>query len=378
MIDPESLSCLPRAHGGPAGHARLRATPEDFVVREWLGFEPDGEGDHLLLKLRKREANTLWVAKQLARIAKIHVRDVGFAGLKDRDAVAEQSFTVPARSAIGRDDIQEWLAVSGEGFEVIAVARQRRKLRRGALRGNEFEILLRDFTGDASLLEARLRTIAQEGIPNYFGPQRFGRAGQNLKLAQAWFTGEAVPGDRAQRGFALSAARAAIFNAVLAQRVAEGSWNRLCDGDIAGLDGSASIFAVPVVDEVLRERCRQLDIHPTGPLWGADRTSPDLAPPLERQVAARYPVLVQGLAREGLEAQRRALRARVGELTWSITPASHGATSDHAIRVADPMQTTTNTQVRLAFRLPRGAFATAVMHELLDDAFMRDMPEDQE
>ena len=378
MSDPESLSCLPRAHGGPAGRGRLRATPEDFVVREWLGFEADGEGDHLLLKLRKREANTQWVAKQLARIAKIHVRDVGFAGLKDRDAVAEQSFTVPARSAIGRGDIQEWLAVSGEGFEVIAVARQRRKLKRGALRGNEFEILLRDFTGDAALLEARLKTIALEGIPNYFGPQRFGRAGQNLKFAHAWFAGEAAPRDRAQRGFALSAARAAIFNAVLAQRVADGSWNRLCDGDIANLDGSASIFAVPVVDEVLRERCRQLDIHPTGPLWGADPTSPELGPLLERQVAVRYPALVQGLAREGLEMQRRALRARVGELTWSISAGSRDAASDAAVRVADATGTTTDTQVRLAFRLPRGAFATALMHELLDNAFTQDMPEDQE
>ncbi|AMN47324.1 tRNA pseudouridine13 synthase [Steroidobacter denitrificans] len=378
MIEPESLSHLPRAHGGPAGRARLRTVPEDFVVREWLGFEADGEGDHLLLKLRKRGANTLWVAKQLARIAKIHVRDVGFAGLKDRDAVAEQSFTVPARSAIGRDDIQEWLAVSGEGFEVIAVARQRRKLRRGALRGNEFEILVRDFAGDAALLEARLRTIALEGIPNYFGPQRFGHAGQNLKLAQAWFAGEAVPRDRTQRGFALSAARAAIFNAVLAQRVAEGSWNRLCDGDIAGLDGSASIFAVPVVDEVLRERCRQLDIHPTGPLWGAERGAPEPMPSLERQVAALYPILAQGLAREGMEAQRRTLRARVGELTWSITAARCDTAGDPAADMQVTDTQTTKTQIRLAFRLPRGAFATAVMHELLDNAFIQDMPEDQE
>ncbi len=82
------LMNLPCAHGGPAGSARLRVTPEDFVVREWLGFEADGEGDHLLLKVRKRGANTMWVAKQLARIGKIPPRDVGFAGLKDRDAVA--------------------------------------------------------------------------------------------------------------------------------------------------------------------------------------------------------------------------------------------------------------------------------------------------
>ena len=100
MIELTELMNLPCAHGGPAGSARLRATPEDFLVREWLGFDADGEGDHLLLKVRKRGANTMWVAKQLAKIGKIHPRDVGFAGLKDRDAVAEQSFTVPARSAV--------------------------------------------------------------------------------------------------------------------------------------------------------------------------------------------------------------------------------------------------------------------------------------
>ena len=91
----DEMATLPYAHGGPAGRAQLRAAPEDFVVHEWLGWEADGAGDHLLLKVRKRGANTLWVAKQLARLAKLDPRDVGFAGLKDRDAVAEQAFTVP-------------------------------------------------------------------------------------------------------------------------------------------------------------------------------------------------------------------------------------------------------------------------------------------
>src|SRR6188508_272345 len=105
----EELATLPCAHGGPAGRAQLRATPEDFIVREWLGWEADGAGDHLLLKVRKRGANTLWIARQLARLGKTDPRDVGFAGLKDRDAVAEQSFTVPVRSAIG----DAWSGVSG-------------------------------------------------------------------------------------------------------------------------------------------------------------------------------------------------------------------------------------------------------------------------
>lgn len=351
MNEISGVSTLPCAHGGPAGHARIRVSPEDFIVREWLGFEADGEGEHLLLKVRKRGANTLWVAKQLARLGKIHPRDVGFAGLKDRDAVAEQSFTVPARSAIGT----AWVGVSGEGFEVLAADRQRRKLKRGALRGNDFEIVLRDFVGDAAMLEQRLSTIATQGVPNYFGPQRFGRGGHNIEVALAWFAGDTQPPDRSQRGFALSAARAAIFNAVLAQRISDRSWNQLEPGDVVNLNGSGSIFPAPLVDDALIERCRQLDIHPTGPLWAGPSAAAGAVGALEQQVTDRHPTLAAGLSRAGLEPERRALRAPVGELQWTIA-----------------------SEVRLRFRLQRGSFATAVLHELIDNAFASEAPEADE
>jgi len=347
----EEMTTLPCAHGGPAGRAQLRAAPEDFFVQEWLGWDADGAGDHLLLKVRKRGANTLWVAKQLARLAKIDPRDVGFAGLKDRDAVAEQSFTVPARSAIG----ESWVGVAGEGFEVVACARHRRKLKRGALKGNEFTIGLRGFSGDPQILEQRLQAIAVAGVPNYFGPQRFGRDAGNLRTALAWFAEGVAPADRWQRGFALSAARAAIFNAVVARRVSDGTWNRLLPGEIVNLDGSGSVFVAEVIDAALEERCAQLDIHPTGPLWGG-RASARPAPVLEAEVVARHDVLAQGLSKAGLEPERRALRIRVDRLAWTIE----------------------GEVVQLRFRLLRGAFATAVLHELLGNAFVQDTPEGEE
>ena len=264
MTSFDEMTALPCAHGGPAGRAQLRAAPEDFLVQEWLGWEADGAGDHLLLTVRKRGSNTLWVAKQLARLGKLDPRDVGFAGLKDRDAVAEQSFTVPARSAIG----ESWVGVNGEGFEVVGCARHRRKLKRGALKGNDFTITLRGFSGDAPLLEQRLQSIAVAGVPNYFGPQRFGRDGSNLRTVLAWFAEGVAPTDRWQRGFALSAARAAIFNAVVARRVGDGTWNQLLPGEIVNLDGSGSVFVAEVLDAALEDRCARLDIHPTGPMWG--------------------------------------------------------------------------------------------------------------
>jgi len=342
------LMNLPCAHGGPTGGARLRAAPEDFVVREWLGFDADGEGDHLLLKVRKRGANTMWVAKQLARIGKIHPRDVGFAGLKDRDAVAEQAFTVPGRSAV-----PNWLGVTGDGFEVIAAARTRRKLKRGALKGNDFEIVLREFSGDPALLEQRLQTLATAGAPNYFGPQRFGRNGSNVASAIAWFEGGPAP-ERAERGFSLSAARSVIFNAGLAERLNAGTWNQLLDGDVVNLNGSGSFFLAETIDDTLRDRCQRLDVHPTGPMWhGESLLSKGATAELELQMARRYAVLAEGLSKARLEPERRPLRVPVRELKWRIEGAD----------------------VHLQFRLQRGSFATAVLHELIGNAFQAETPE---
>jgi tRNA pseudouridine13 synthase len=347
----EEMATLPCAHGGPAGRAQLRATPEDFLVQEWLGWEADGAGDHLLLKVRKRGANTLWVAKQLARLGKIDARDVGFAGLKDRDAVAEQSFTLPARSAIG----ESWVGVAGEGFEVVGSAHHRRKLKRGALKGNDFTITLRAFGGDPQVLEQRLQSIAVAGVPNYFGPQRFGRDANNLRAALAWFSDGVAPTDRWQRSFVLSAARAAIFNAVVAQRVSDGTWNRLLAGEVVNLDGSGSVFAAAVIDAALDERCARLDVHPTGPMWGGREPAAAIAP-LEAEVGARHEVLARGLSNAGMEAERRALRIRVDRLEWTIA----------------------GDVVQLRFRLFRGAFATAVLHELIENAFAEHAPEGEE
>lgn len=350
MTELNELMNLPCAHGGPAGSALLRAAPEDFVVREWLGFEADGEGDHLLLKVRKRGANTMWVAKQLAKIGKIHPRDVGFAGLKDRDAVAEQSFSVPARSAVGTN----WAGVTGDGFEVLSAERLRRKLKRGALKGNDFILVLREFAGDIGVLEQRLQTLASAGVPNYFGPQRFGRGGHNIATALAWFGGEGPAPERAERGFALSAARSAIFNAVLAERVRAGSWNRLLDGDVVNLNGSGSIFPVQTVDETLQRRCEELDVHPTGPMWHGDSlVSTGAIAELESGVAQRYQALAAGLSKAGLEPERRPLRVPVRDLSWNIQ----------------------GSDVHLQFRLQRGSFATAVLHELISNAFVADTPE---
>jgi tRNA pseudouridine13 synthase len=344
---------LPCAHGQPVGRGIIRTTPEDFVVREWLGFDADGEGDHWLLKVRKRGANTHWVAKQLGKLANIHPKDIGYAGLKDRNAVTEQAFTVPVRSAVG----SEWLGVTGDGFEVIGAQRHRRKIKRGTLKGNDFEIVIRGFTGNAVAIQERLAAVAARGVPNYFGPQRFGNDLGNLRRAVGMFAGELRIEDRFERGFALSAARAAIFNAALSRRVGAGTWDRLIDGDIANLDGSNSIFVPQAIDEVLADRCSHLDIHPTGPLWGRGelQTTGD-ARAVELEVASEQVNLCEGLARASLDQERRPLRIRVQTLEHTLV----------------------DDVLTLRFRLGRGAFATTVLHEVLADAFDQATPETED
>jgi tRNA pseudouridine13 synthase len=337
MIEPLA------AFGASVISAHFKVEPEDFVVREWLGFEPDGAGDFMLLTVRKRGANTLWVAKQLARFANADVRDVGFAGLKDRQAVTEQAYTVPSRTMTP----EAWLQCAGEGFAVIGATRQRRKLRRGAHKGNDFEIVLRDVQGDVAALQQRLQQLKDRGAPNYFGPQRFGRDGNNLLMAEDWLINGNEIRDRMQRGFALSAVRSLIFNAVLRRRVELGNWDQLLPGDLANLNGSNSVFAVTEVDALLRQRCVDFDIHPSGPLWGSGElpTRAQVAE-LESQVAAPYMQLIAGLAQAGLEHERRALRVWIRDFTWQLD----------------------GRNLTLRFRLHRGAFATTVIAELLGNA----------
>lgn len=330
----------PRAHGTPPVTGRLRAAPEDFIVDEDLGFAPDGEGAHFLLRVRKRGANTEFVARELARHARTRPPEVGFAGLKDRNAVATQWFTVPR----GTLQAQDWTSLTHPEFEVLEAHAHRRKLRRGALAGNRFRLCIRELGGERAKLEQRVATLNAQGVPNYFGEQRFGRDGGNLTRAFDWAASGEEPRARADVGFALSAARSAIFNAVLAERVARGDWRVLLDGDVANLQGSGSVFAVPGVDETLRQRAAELDLHPTGPLWGAgDSMAGGAVRELEREVADSFQPLASLLEREGLRAERRSLRLKVEELRASV----EGDT------------------LTLQFRLDPGAFATTVLRELM-------------
>jgi len=331
----------PRAYGPPLPAAQFKATPEDFQVEEQLSFEPSGSGPHWLLRVQKRMANTRWVADEIARLGGTAPGDVGYAGLKDRQAIAVQWFSVPARSSTA----EFWKSVHTPEFQVLEAHANLRKLRRGALAGNRFRIRLRNVTWSRVELETKLDALRRQGAPNYFGAQRFGRAGGNLELVAAWAQGGPAPRGRTERSFALSAARSLIFNAALARRVEAGDWAELVAGDLASLDGSASHFAVDHVDDELRRRLLEFDIHPSGPLWGrGDPASQGRTLQTELAVSVDFAAVAALLAAEGLSQERRALRCAVREL-WSE-------------RDADSLT--------LGFSLRRGQFATSVLREICE------------
>ena len=329
---PLQLPDWPRAGGAPRGRGRLRVQPEDFRVDEQSDIALAGEGEHDWLHIEKRGANTAWVARQLARHAGVPVRDVGYAGLKDRHALTTQWFSVlrPAGRAC------DWTTLARPGVRVLVLGRHARKLRRGAHRGNAFLIRVREFAGEPDEALARIRA---GGVPNYFGEQRFGRDGANLELAEALLGGRRLRRDA--RSLALSAARSFLFNEVLARRVTDGSWQRLLPGDVALLAGSRSRFSVEAVDDALAARCREQDLHPSGPLWGRMQEPAAQSAP-EREVLAQHAQLAAAL--EPLaDADRRALRLVVEDLEWNAAPG----------------------ELTLSFRLAPGAFATAVLREIL-------------
>lgn len=332
---------LPRAYGPAPLRGLVKLEAEDFVVEELLGFVADGTGEHDLLWIEKRGTNTEWLARQLARHAKVPQVAVGYAGLKDRQAVTRQAFTVqlPGRSV-------DWGGFQIDGVRLLSQQRHSRKLKRGALLGNRFHLRLRAVQGDREGAEQRLAMIAEGGVPNYFGAQRFGRDGANLDRARAWFSSSGGALSRTDRGFALSAARSAVFNAVLAECVQLGTWNKIVDGDLCNLDGRRAFFGPVQVDAVLEGRCAQGEIHPTGTLWGAgELPSAGLAAELERRIALDHAAFAAGLAANGLEQERRPLRsmARAFTALW------------------EDAQT-----LSLSFELGAGAYATMVLHELLD------------
>ncbi len=328
----------------PEASALLRAIPEDFQVDEVLGFEPSGEGEHLFLQIQKRGQNTVWVAEQLAKAIGVSPNLVSYSGLKDRHALTSQWFSVH----LPKRELPDLSAFWQENIILLEQTWNDRKLKRGAHQGNRFDILLRAFEGDKATVDAVLQRILKEGVPNYFGLQRFGRDQQNLSAGAALL--QQTPRKRLsnRESLALSAVRSAFFNRVLSERITQKTWQNGQDGDVLMLDGRHSFFVPEQWDEDIKTRLQQLSIHATGPLYGKGKVPvTGLVLELENEIAAQTQGLVDSLLAFGVEQQRRALRLHVQNLEWQW------------------QNNTDTTDLLLSFTLTSGSFATAVLRELV-------------
>lgn len=369
---------LPQPMKPPIKQALYKAKPEDFVVNERLEVDFTGEGEHLWLHIKKSGINTAYLAKLLSEWADIPLRDVGYSGLKDRQALTTQWFSLrlPKKQKPDSDfapvDIKEH-----ETVKIIAEHWHNKKLNRGTHNANQFVITLRDIEfakdqtlGDKSSVEQHLQTISKTGVPNYFGPQRFGFGGNNIREALNLFarplksTSSAKKKNkrksavREQNSMELSAARSLIFNQILAARVQDGSWNTGLNGEVFNLNGSGSIFASEHMDETLQARVASGDIHPTAVMWGAgnDKVAGDAAE-LENTVVqqdALLAALATGLEQREVKAQRRALRLPVEDLSWRWADKQDGEQT-----------------LVLSFTLTTGSFATSVLASVVEHLTVR-------
>lgn len=300
------------------GSAVIRQEPEDFVVEELLDVDFTGSGEHLYLLLRKRNLNTFWVARQLAEQYEVVPLSVGYAGLKDRRAVTTQWFSV-ATPAAARPALAHLAMNEGERLELVTQARHLRKLRRGDHQGNRFNLRLRHITASEEAVEQRLTAIAERGVPNYFGEQRFGHDGGNLQAFVERLQNGRLPKKMPKRDLVLSSARSWIFNQVLSARVRDGSWHRHDDVEPLSM---------------------------TGPLWGRGR-SPlfPAAQAQERVWLAPFETWLYALEHAGLAQERRPLCLKPLSFSW---------------------QWLDGGDLQLHFTLPPGSFATAVLRELAE------------
>jgi len=327
-------------YGGTESQGKLKTKPADFIVKEQLSFQPEGAGEHVFLHIEKSGENTEYVARLLARFAGVRQRDVSFAGLKDRHAITTQWFSVWLP---GKED-PDWQQLGIETIKVLQVHRHARKLKRGVLAGNEFQILIRDWQGNKAKLEQQLEQIKQNGLPNYFGEQRFGRQGQNINKALALFEGQKVK--REQRSIYLSAARSYLFNQLLSKRIVDKTWNQALKGDVFIFDKSNSYFKTDQLNEALLERVKQNEIHPTGMMFGkgGSEVAAD-ALKIEKAIVTDNMALAEGLIKLDLNADRRALRVMVNNLEWHFE---------------------NETNLILKFSLPAGSYATALIREIIN------------
>ncbi|MDQ3262655.1 MAG: tRNA pseudouridine(13) synthase TruD [Myxococcota bacterium] len=326
--------------GVPPCGGKIRTLPEDFQVEEQPAYLPNGAGEHLFLWIEKRGVDTPRVARALAAALGIKDREVSYAGLKDRHAITRQFFSVPSTAE------EKLPAFSLEGVTVLSARRHQNKLRPGHLRGNIFTLRIREVT-DPGAARAAFAQLTEEGLPNFFGAQRFGIRGDNAQQGMALLRGEKLPvrPERFLRKLYLSAAQSLLFNQALAARMDAGTWRTALLGDVLKKSDSGGAFVCvdPAVDQ---PRVDRFEVSPAGPLFG-----PKMLPATQAVAEAEAALL-------GPHGLHPSDFMRGGDETL-------GARRAYRVRLEEPQFLEEGRDLVLRFGLTSGSYASGVLEELL-------------
>jgi len=338
IVKVEDLSYV---YGQPEGIAQFKLNSTDFIVREVLSFEPEGKGTHAFLYIEKINTNTEWLIRQLARFAGVEARNIGYAGLKDRNAVTYQWLSVNLEGI----EEPDWDDFDVPACKIIKKTYHRKKLKRGTIKYNHFQIVLRGIEQKyCSDMDLRIHQIKHSGVPNYFAQQRFGHDYNNLLRAITWFKDGRKIKKRVERGMVLSAARSMVFNQMLSQRIKTTGWLKLLTGEVMMLNGTHSVFSADVIDDDILDRFAQNDIHPSSVLWGKGAlSSTQQLLMLEQEISENLSGWCRGLEEQGLKQARRAARLLPEDLSINHAPG----------------------QSILSFSLPSGCYATTLLREII-------------
>jgi tRNA pseudouridine13 synthase len=326
-------------------------SPDRFTVEEIPAYTPSGEGTHTFLWIEKQGLTTFDAIALLAKAFGVPSRDVGYAGLKDKQATTRQWLSVPGL------DPERALAFADGGVRVIAAARHGHKLRLGHLRGNRFETLLvGDATDDeVAALRVRFADLSASGVPNRFGEQRFGADATNATRGLALLRGERQERDKRKRRLMLSALQSAVFNRTLELRATRGALTSVLPGDVLKKTETGGLF-VSTEPEVDQRRVDAGELVPTGPLPGGREIEPPpgtAARALEDEAIAAVGATREDFERPGRElpGARRPVLLRISEPAFSEEAGTEAGTR----------------AVRLRFTLPAGSYATVVVAAVTEE-----------
>ncbi len=428
MLPPSPIRyLLPDA---PAIPGIIKAKPEDFLVEELPLYEPSGDGEHLMLFVEKTNLSTTDAIKIISRAAQVAKGAVGYAGMKDKNAITRQHFTIhlPGKAA-AQDDNKVVSLINRPELKPLWAMRHDNKLRQGHLAGNRFIIRVRNAKPtDVIHAKRALEALLEKGVPNYFGPQRFGKRGGNAHLGLLLLKGQhqafldAMLGtshdddydavkqahaayragnftaaldvmprglrherqaldhlrqgkspqqavmaiDRLQRDFLLSALQSDLFNRTLTARIDAGAFNKLLPGDMAFIHGNRAVFSVD-------EPTAQTENAPGGRIatFEVSPSGPMWGHKMIRPTGAPLDLETQALAQLGLTPEDFPVDCPAGMISGERRPLRIPITNPQISAGVDE----TGGYIKFTFDLPRSGYATTVLDQVMKTSFLEETPD---